>query len=269
MNLFKSLSVICVLAISLAACGPIDDPTKNWTPKRFYKEAKEAMDDGDYETAISHFETLESRYPYGRYAVQAQMEIAYAYYKQDEPALATAAAERFIRQHPTYHHVDYAYYLKGLISFPGKRNIISWLMGGKDDIADRDPRTARDSYNAFRELVERFPDSRYAPDSRQRIIYLLNTLATYETKVANYYFNRGAYVAAVNRTKYVLENYQRTPAVEDALGIQAQAYTKMGLNDLSHDSLRVLKKNFPNSQYLSEIPTQDESIKQKEEKTDY
>ena len=160
--------------------------------------------------------------------------------------------------------MDYAYYLKGLVNFPGKRNIISWLMGGKDDIADRDPRAARDSYNAFRELVERFPDSKYAPDSRLRITYLLNTLATYETKVANYYYNRGAYVAAVNRTKYVLENYQRTLAVEDALGIQARAYTKMGLDDLSHDSLRVLKKNFPNSSYLSELQGKEESEMSKE-----
>ena len=264
MRISSILAFILMSAITLSGCGPIDDPTKNWTPERFYKEAKEAMDDRDYETAISHFETLESRYPYGRYAVQAQIEVAYAYYKNEEPALAIAAAERFIRQHPTHPYVDYAYYLKGLADFPGERNIISWFLGGKDDISDRDPKAARDAYDAFRELVERFPDSKYTPDAKQRLLYLLNSLATYEIKVANYYYSRGAYVAVVNRTKYVLVNYQRTPAVEDALGLQALAYNEMGLNDLKHDTLRVLKKNFPDSRYISEILKKEERAKIKE-----
>lgn len=239
--------------LALAACTSITDPTKDWTPERFYAEAKDRMDDGDWAAAIKHLETLEARYPYGRYAEQAQLEIAYAYYKDQEPALALAAADRFIRQHPTHPNVDYAYYLKGLVNFHGSKNFVYWLLGVEDDLSDRDPKGARDSYNAFRELVERFPNSRYAPDAAQRMAYLFDAQARYEVKVARFYFDRGAYVAAVNRCKQALENFPRTPATEDALGIQAMAYKRMGMDGLLTDTLRVLERNFPESRYLVEI----------------
>ncbi len=250
----RSLLFISAAVLLLGACaGVTEDPTKDWTPERFYQEAKKQMADKTYEEAIKTFETLEARYPYGRYAEQAQLEIAYAYYKNDEPALAIAAADRFIRLHPTHPNVDYAYYLKGLVNFHGERGVVNWLLGSKDDLADRDPRGTREAYNAFRELVERFPNSRYAEDARQRMAYLFNIQAKYEIMVAQFYFKRGAYVAAVNRCKYTLENFPRTPAIEDALGIQTKAYKMMGLTKLAADALRVLKMNFPNSPYIEEV----------------
>lgn len=248
-----SFGALLLALLVSGGCASVADPTKDWTPERFYQEAKEKLSGGDYPAAIRYFEQLEARYPYGRYSEQAQLEIAYAYYKDEEPALALAAADRFIRQHPTHPHVDYAYYLKGLINFRGHVGLVNWLLGTKDDPSDHDPKAARDSYEAFRELVERFPKSRYAEDSRQRMAYLFDAQARFETKVARFYYEQGAYVAAVNRCKYALETYPRTPATEDALGIQALAYQKLGMTRLYQDTLRVLKKNFPNSRYLNEL----------------
>ena len=237
----------------LTGCAGLDqDPTKDWPVERFYSEAKTALKEGNYATAIKHFETLEARYPYGPYAEQAQMEVAYAYYKDQEPASAIAAANRFIRMHPTHAHVDYVYYLKGLANFNDKPNAFERFFNG-EDLSARDPRGMRDAYDTFRELVERFPQSRYAEDARNRMLYLVNALAKSEINVARFYYDRRAYVATVNRTKNVIERYQRTPAVEDALGLQALAYQKMGMESLKTDTLRVLEKNFPNSRYIKEV----------------
>lgn len=248
-----SFGTLLLALLVVAGCASVTDPTKDWTPERFYQEAKDKLNEGDYPAAIKYFEQLEARYPYGRYSEQAQLEIAYAYYKDEEPALALAAADRFIRQHPTHPHVDYAYYIKGLINFRGHVGLVNWLLGAKDDPSDHDPKAARDSYEAFRELVERFPKSRYAEDSRQRMAYLFDAQARFETKVARFYYEHGAYVAAVNRCKYALETYPRTPATEDALGIQALSYQKLGMTKLYQDTLRVLKTNFPSSRYLGEL----------------
>lgn len=253
----KRLLVLGIVsALLLTGCAGLDeDETKNWTPERLHSEAREKMDDGDYAAAITYLEKLEARYPYGRLADQAQLEAAYAYYKDDEPALAIAAAERFIRLHPTHPNVDYAYYLRGLVNFHGEKNFVNWLFGAKDDLAERDPKGTREAYLAFKELVERFPHSRYAEDSAKRMAYLFEAQARHEIHVARYYYSRGAYVAAVNRCKYALENFPQTPANEDALGIQAMAYKRMGLNDLHNDMMRVLRLNFPASRYLAEAET--------------
>lgn len=252
----KSLALFLIsLALVLNGCAWLrtdEDETKDWSAQRFYSEAKEALNKKNYEEAIKYFEGLETRYPYGRYAQQAQLEIAYAYYKYGEPQSAIAAADRFIRLHPAHPHVDYAYYLKGLANFNTKRNLIDRL-GGEPDLSDRDPKAARQSFEALRELVTRFPQSRYAADATQRMTYLLNALARHDIRVARYYLRRGAYVAVVNRSKYVIEHYQRVPAVEDALGLMATAYQKMGLVELATDAMRVLKKNFPNSRYLADV----------------
>lgn len=245
-----------VLLLIAGCSGLTDDPTKNWSPEKFYTEAKQKVEEGDYETGIKYFETLEARYPYGRYAEQAQLEIAYAYYKYEEPALAIAAADRFIRLHPTHPNADYAYYLKGLVNFRGEKGLVNWLLGSRDDLSDRDPKGALESYNTFNELVTRFPNSRYATDARQRMAYLIEAQAKYETQVARFYFDRSAYVAAANRAKYSLETYPRTPSTEDALGIMTLAYKAMGLDDLADDSLRVLRRNFPDSRYIGEITAQ-------------
>lgn len=240
-------------ALLLAGCAGLDDDeTKGWSVQKLYIEAKDKMSDGDYETAIKYFEKLEARYPYGRYAEQAQLEVAYAYYKHDEPALAIAAAERFIRLHPTHPNVDYAYYLKGLVNFHGEQSFINWLFGAKEDLAQRDPKGTREAYLAFKELVERFPQSRYAEDSIKRMAFLFEAQARHEVQVARFYYDRGAYVAAVNRSKRALETYPQTPSVEDALGILAMSYRRMGLEPLYDDTVRVLKLNFPGSRYLAD-----------------
>ncbi len=250
----RSLLVVLTISLITSSCGSADlDPTKNWSPQRFYAEAKQAMRTQNYETAIEQYETLEARYPYGRYAEQAQLEIAYAYYKNSEPALAISAADRFIRLHPTHPNVDYAYYLKGLVNFQNRGNPFAGLIGIKTAASDRDTRAAREAHAAFKELVNRFPKSPYAKDARQRMTYLFDALARYEIMVARFYYDRGAYVAAINRSKYVLKNFQRTRATEDALGIQAKAYKHMGVDKLAQDSLRVLKQNFPESRYLKEF----------------
>ena len=248
------LFTVLFLVMFIASCsGMSKDPTKDWPPEKLYKEAKEKVADGEYETGIKYFESLESRYPYGRYSEQAQLEIAYAYYKYDDPALAIAAADRFIRLHPTHPNVDYAYYLKGLVNFLGEKGLASWLLGAKDDLSDRDPKGARDSYMAFREVVERFPNSRYAEDSKLRMAYLFDAQARYETLVARFYYDRKSYVAAVNRSQHALATYPRTPATEDALGLMALSYQAMGIDDLKQDTVRLLTRNFPNSRYLAEL----------------
>lgn len=251
----RRLLALLLVTTLLSACASLDDPTRDWSAEQLYNEGKARLNEGDYQTAIQHFEKVQARYPYGRHAEQAQLEIAYAYYKNNEPALAVAAADRFIRQYPTHPNVDYAYYLKGLTNFKGERGILEWIIGGPDDHIDRDPRATREAYAAFQELVTRFPNSRYAPDAAQRMAYLVESQARYEIMVARYYFDRGAYVATVNRCQYALQNYPRTPSVEDALGLQAMAYKMMGLHDLMGDTLRILRLNFPDSRYFTEIET--------------
>lgn len=249
------LPLLLPLALStwLAGCAKDGaDPTKDWSAERFYTEAKKALDNSNYAAAIKHFETLEARYPYGPYAEQAQLDIAYAYYKSDDAVSAIAAAERFIRLHPTHPNVDYAYYIKGLAHVNDQSIFLSRLFD-KSGLSDRDPKAAQEGFATFREVVTRFPQSRYAADAGYRMQQLLDILSKNEIHVAEYYLSREAYVAAVNRCKYVIEHYQRTTAIEDALGIQALAYQKMGLSQLRDDTLRVLQQNFPSSRYLKEI----------------
>jgi outer membrane protein assembly factor BamD len=251
MRLFP-VSILILLVFLLSGCASLDeDPTKGWSAQRLYTEGKTALTNKEYTAAIGHFEKLEARYPYGPYAEQAMLEIAYAYYKSDEMASAIAAANRFLRTHPTHPHVDYAYYLKGLASFDEERSSLEKIFGTGDP-SKRDPKALRDAYEAFKEIVQRFPKSRYAEDSGKRLVSLQNAMAMSELHAANYYFARGAYVATVNRTKNVIENFQRTPVVEDALGLQALAYRELGLASLMHDTRRVLEKNFPDSHYLKE-----------------
>ncbi len=244
--------VLMLFATFLAACGLLPeqgDETSGWSASKLYSEAKAQLADGNYQRAIQLFERLEARYPFGPYAQQAQLEVAYAYYKDNEPASAIAAADRFIRLHPNHPHVDYAYYLKGLANFVEERGLLAGL--GSQDMSERDPKAAREAFDAFRELVTRFPDSKYTPDALARMRYLVNALASHEVHVARYYFKRGAYVAAANRGKYVVENYPQAPALEEALYLMAQSYDRLELTDLRDDVLRVLKLNFPNSPYLA------------------
>ena len=219
------------------------DTTQNWSASKFYSEAKKSLSEGDYEEAIKYYELLESRFPFGKFAQQAQVEIAYAYYKYDEPESALAAADRFIKLHPRHPHVDYLYYLKGLVNFNAGKDLISKYI--PQDPTQRDPGAARAAFDDFAILVRKYPQSKYSSDARQRMLFLRNNLAEYEIHVANYYMRRDAYIAAANRAKYVVENYQKTTAVPKALIIMAKAYKLMGLQDLSDDATRVLKLNYP------------------------
>lgn len=227
------------------------DETRGWSAQRLHSEAKDAMNDGNYKTALGYLDKIQARYPFGRYAQQAQLDTIYVQYRDDEPEAALAAADRFIKAHPRHPYVDYAYYMKGLINFDRNRTIFDQL--APSDRSRTDTTTARQSYNDFSELVRKFPNSRYAEDSRQRLVFLHNSLANYEINVANFYLRRGAYVAAVNRARYVLENYARAPATEDALRIMTEAYVKMGMPQLAADSLRVLERNYPQSPDLPKL----------------
>ena len=250
-------SLAVLLGVLVAACGTTGevDETKGWSAQKLYTEAKSELSARNYDQAIKYYEKLEARYPYGRYAQQAQIEIAYAYFKDDNAAQAVASAERFIKLHPNHPNVDYAYYLRGLANFNDDIGWLGFLTG--QDLSERDPKAARDAFDAFKDLVTRFPQSRYAPDSIERMNYLVNALASNEIHVARYYMKRGAYVAAINRVQYSLKSYPRAPANEEGLVIMVQAYDKMGVNELRDDAERVLKKNFPDSVYLKGGPRKD------------
>lgn len=212
-----------------------------------YGEAHDLMKDRDWQKAIQMLEKLEARYPYGRFAQQAQLDLAYCHYKYSERTAAIAAVDRFIKMHPNHEALDYAYYLKGLINFTEDQGLFAVL--SDPDMAERDPRSAREAYAAFREVVTRFPDSRYAPDSAARMRYLLNALARHEVYVARYYMKRSAYLAAANRAQRAVQDYPTAPATEEALFIMIKAYDRLGLAELRDDTERVMRLNFPDSPY--------------------
>lgn len=231
--------------------GDEKDITKNWSAERLYAAAKERLANKDYEKAIEYYEKLEARYPFGPHSQQAQLDIAYAYYRNEESAQAVAAADRFIKLHPRHPNVDYAYYIKGLANYLKTGGFVSRLVS--KDYSKRDTGAAQEAFRDFSELVRRFPNSKYSEDAAQRMLYLKNTLAMHEVHVARYYMTKGAYVAAANRARYVVENYQRTPAMPDALVVLAKSYMAMELPDLSDDAVRVLQLNYPEHPGIQEI----------------
>ncbi len=249
----KKLSLIvatCVL-LGVSACSLLPekaDETKNWSVTKLYSEASDELAGGRYERAIQLFEKLESSYPFGTYAQQAQMEIAYAYYKSNDQAQALAAVERFIKLHPNHANVDYMYYLRGLISFNDTTGFLGVLF--TQDPTERDPKATRESFVAFKALVEKFPNSSYTPDAILRLKYLANAMAQYEVHVANYYYRRGAYVAALGRAQGAVTDYRDAPAVEEALFLMVRCYEQMELLDLRDDAQRVFVRSFPNSKWM-------------------
>jgi outer membrane protein assembly factor BamD len=244
------------LCVWLAGCGLLPDKDKdelpeNWPEKKLYFTAKERLNAGSCNGAIDYYEKLQARYPFGAYAPQAQLELAYCHYKSDQTAKALAAVDRFMKLNPTHPHMDYAYYLRGLLNFNNGKGILERHL--VRDASQRDPGASLQAFNDFSELIKRFPDSRYVADSQLRMRYLRNILAQHEVNVANWYMRRGAFVAAANRSRYVVENYQQTPAMPDALALMAKAYKVLELNQLSDDALRVLELNFPNYRGVEEI----------------
>lgn len=240
----RSLAILALLLASGCASTQLDE-TRDWSPERLYSAAREELEDKNYQKAITYYEKLESRYPYGRYAQMAQIESAFVYWKDNENAQALAACERFLKMHPNHPNADYAYYLKGRINFNEDMGILGYLT--VKDLTERDPQAAQDAFDAFRELVTRFPQSRYVPDAQARMSYLVNSLASAEVNVSEYYLRRGAYVAAINRAQFALTNYPRTPAIERALSVLVRAYDQMGMTQLRDDSNRMLVANFPNT----------------------
>lgn len=220
------------------------DMTKDWSAQRFYSEAHAATMDGDYEKAVDYFEKLQARFPYGKYAQQAQVEIIYVYYKFNEEESAIAAADRFIKLHPRHPNVDYVYYMRGLVRYNQGQDLMSKMI--PQEPSERDPKSMREAFQYFTELVEKFPNSKYTEDARARLVFTRNALAMHEVHVARFYMSREAWVAAASRANTVVENYQRTKAVKDALQILAEAYEKMGMPELAEDIRRVYQINYGN-----------------------
>ncbi|MCM2251393.1 MAG: outer membrane protein assembly factor BamD [Ramlibacter sp.] len=248
------LSVLPAMAIAasalLAACSSTpDDKTASWSPNKIYAEAKDELSSGAYDKAIPLFEKLEGRAAGTPLAQQAQLEKAYAHYKAGEQAQALATLDRFMKLHPSSPAIDYALYLKGIVNFNDNLGMFAFL--SRQDLSERDQKAAKESFEAFKELATRYPDSRYASDARSRMTYIVNSLAQYEVHVARFYFSRGAYVAAVNRAQSALTDYQDVPALEEALFILLRSYDALGLTQLRDDTRRVMEKSYPQSEYLS------------------
>lgn len=250
---FVRFPLVLLFVALMAGCSLLPDKvdeTAGWSANKLYSEARDAQSEGSWDKAAKLLEKLEARFPYGRYAQQAQLELGYVYWKGQETASAIAACDRFIKLHPNHPVVDYVYYLKGLITFNEDLGYLGYLSA--QNPGERDPKSARESFDAFKELASRFPNSKYASDATYRMNYLVNSLAAQEVNVARYYIKRGAYLAAVNRAQMAVKNYPGTPAGEEALFIMVVAYDKLGMNDLRDDAERVMRKNFPNSRYYKD-----------------
>lgn len=234
------LTTAIALLATLAGCS--DTPRQQvGNAERLYEMAKRASDNGNYRDAIAYYEQLEARFPFSNPARQGQLDLMYAYYKNREPESAIDQADQFIRENPAHPRVDYAYYIKGLVQFERNPNFLErWFNA---DLSERPPIDARKSFQAFQTILERFPNSEYADDSRKRMVFLRNRLASYEVYVAEYYLKRGAWVGAINRCKYTIETYDGAPQVRRALEIMAQSYRKLGMNDLAAHTEKVLKEN--------------------------
>jgi outer membrane protein assembly factor BamD len=243
------MAIPLACAMFLSGCADTNyDPTKDWSNEKLYSEAKDELATGAYDKAIRMFEKLEGRAAGTPLAQQAQLDKAWAQYKTNEPAQAAATLDRFIKLHPASPALDYALYLKGLVNFNDNLGLFSAL--AEQDIAERDPKQAKESFEAFRELVTRFPESKYSPDARLRMTFIRNSLARSDVYVAKYYFQRGAYVAAINRAQNTVQEFRDVPAVEDALILMIQSYDKLGLTQLRDDTRRVLEKTYPESTFI-------------------
>lgn len=247
------LSVVPALALAvalLAGCSstPVDK-TAGWSPNRIYAEARDELNSNNYDAAIDLFEKLEGRAAGTPLAQQAQLEKAYAYHKSGERAQAIATLERFMKLHPASPAYDYALYMRGIVNFTDDLGMFSFI--SRQDLSERDQKAAKESFESFKELVNRFPDSRYTPDARLRMTYIVNALAQYEVHVARYYYTRGAYLAAINRAQIAVADYREVPALEEALYIMVRSYDALGMTQLRDDAQRVLLQSYPNSSYLA------------------
>jgi outer membrane protein assembly factor BamD len=242
---------LLLAASVLAACSSMkeEDKTATWSPNRIHAEARDEMSSGAYDKAVPLLEKLEGRAAGTPLAQQAQLERAYAHYKAGDQAQAHATLDRFMKLHPSSPALDYALYLKGIVNFNDNLGLFAWV--AKQDLSERDQKAAKESFESFRDLITRFPESKYAPDAKSRMTYIVNSLAQYEVHVARFYYSRGAYVAAINRAQAALADYRDVPALEEALFILVRSYDALGMTKLRDDSQRVLEKNYPRSEYLT------------------
>jgi len=240
---------LAVAALTAGCSTTSEDKTAGMSPEKIYSDAKEELSSGAYDKAIPLFEKLEGRAAGTPLAQQAQLEKAYAQYKSNDHAAALSTLDRFMKQHPASPALDYALYLKGIVNFNDNLGIFGSI--SQQDLSERDQKAAKESFEAFKELVTRFPDSKYSADARARMTYIVNSLAQYEVHVARYYFSRGAYVAAISRAQNAITDYQNAPAVEEALYILMRSYEALGMPQLAADSRRVMEKSYPNSEFLA------------------
>jgi len=231
----------------LAACSSTPKVDGD-NPDKLYADAKDDLNSGNYDKAIKTLERVEGRAAGTLLAQQSLLDMAYAQWKTNERVQSVATIDRFMKLYPSSPAMDYGLYLKGVVNFNDNLGILSSI--SRQNISERDQQASRDAYQAFRQLVDQYPDSRYSPDARLRMDYIVNSLADYEVHVARYYYRRGAFVAAANRAQQAVRDYQQAPAAEEALYIMAVSYDKLGLAQLRDDADRVLKKNFPNSRYV-------------------
>ena len=241
---------LCAAVLLSAGCSTSKvDKTANWSPNKIYSEAKDEADSGAFDKAVPLYEKLEGRAAGTPLAQQAQLDKAYAQYRAGEKASAVATLDRFMKLHPASPAFDYALYLKGIVNFNDDLGMFAFLT--RQDLSERDQKAAKESFESFKELATRFPESRYTPDARQRMNYIVNSLAQYEVHVARYYYERGAYLAAINRAQMALADYREVPALEEALYIMVRSYDALGLTQLRDDTQRVLTTNYPKSEYLA------------------
>ena len=259
-SFFHKFAFILCLSLLIQACSLFSNETKEdkyagWTVDQFISASKENLEEENFKKAIVLLEQLDSRYPFGTHSAQTQLDLTYAYYRNGDAEAALASADRFIKTHPRHPDVDYAYYLKALINFNRELGFIDRYV--PSDTTQRDTLFTQTSYLNFEELLRRFPNSQYAPDVRQRMTYLKNALARHELHVARFYMDREAYVAAANRTNYILQHYQGTPAVPYALEIQIKAYKILGLQGLVENSTKIYNYNYPDGPQFPEADKSD------------
>lgn len=248
-NIFKWV-VSASLILGAYGCSSTADKNNpdTWSPNKIYSEARDEFSSGNFDKALALYEKLEGRAAGTPLAQQAKLEQAYTHYKNNEPAKATTVLDDFLKQHPASPALDYALYLKGLVNFEAQ---LGWLGNlSRQDLSERDQRASKESFSAFSELVKRYPDSKYSSDARARMNYIVNAIAQYEVNIARYYYERGAYVAAVNRAQNALVDYSDAPALEEAVFILYQSYDKLNLTQLRDDTKRVMQENFPESAYI-------------------
>jgi len=241
--------IVALLAGLLAGCGSVQKQDEKDSAEKLYADARDDMSAGNFDRAIKTLERVEGRAAGTLLSQQAQLELAYAYWKTGERAQAQTTLDRFIKLHPSSPALDYAMYLKGLVHFNDNMGILSSI--SRQDLSERDQQASRDAYQAFKQLVDQFPSSKYSADARARMDYIVNALAQYELHVARYYYRRGAYVAAANRAQITVQDFRQTPATEEALYLMSISYDKLGLTELQADAERVLRQNFPNSKFIT------------------